>query len=110
MSRLDRHLVQTCEIVSPSRNAFGDYVNGSTVTESCRFREVSSIRRTTNSEQNDTDAMIWLGAATTAENGSIILFDSVYYQVERITKARKLGKSTIEFIKADLKITDIGIS
>jgi hypothetical protein len=107
---LEDYLVQTCEIVTATRNAYGDYVYSSGVTENCKFREISEIRRGTNQELDATDAMIWLSSSTTAVNGSIIKFDSVYYQVEKIIKAQRLGETDVQFIKAKLKINKVAIS
>ena len=107
---LEKYLIQQCKIVSPTRNEYGDYIEGAGTTEDCRFREISTQRRVSHAELEDTDAMLWLKSTATVNVGSIILFEEIHYQVERITKARKLGRSTIEFVKCDLKITDLGIS
>lgn len=107
---LDEHLVQECSIITPVRNRYGDYALGTSVDEACRFREISTVQRGVHSELNDSDAMLWLSAETSAVKGSIVLFDGTYYQIERLTKARRLGESDVQFVKCDLKVTDIAIS
>lgn len=110
MALLDKYLVQSCSIVQTSRNSYGDYIYQILVSEPCRLREISTIRRNAHQEVNDSDAMLWLSPTTAAVKGSIILFDGVYYQIERIIKARKLDDATVHFVKCELKITDIAIS
>jgi hypothetical protein len=107
---LESYLVQRCDIVTVTRNLYSDYVLGSTACEPCRFRFIPTMRREGHAEVNDSDAMIWLKATTCAVIGSIIKFEGQYYQVERLTKARKLGSTAVEFVKCDLKVTDISIS
>lgn len=107
---LENYLVQTCYLVTTSRDEYGDYINGATTALSCRFREINTIRRVSNQELNDSDAMLWLAPDAAVAKGNIILFESVYYQIERITKSRKLGSASVEFIKCDLKITEVGVS
>ena len=107
---LEEYLVQTCYIVTTTRNTYGDYVLSSTTQEACRFRYITTTRRESHNEVDDSDAMIWLIPSTVARVRSIIKFEDVYYQVERINKARKLGSDTVEFVKCDLKIVDLAIS
>lgn len=107
---LDDYLVQTCKLVSPTRDEYGDYIDGVGTELACRFREITTVRRTTHREENDADAMIWFAADAPVAIGNIILFEGVNYQLERLTKARRLGESDVQFIKCDLKVTDIGIS
>lgn len=107
---LEGYLVQTCRIVTVGRNLFGDSIIASSVAENCRFRNIPTIRRTTNQEVNDTDALVHLAPNSSITKDKYILFDGVYYQPERIIYARKLGSDTIEFIKVEVKVTDIMIS
>lgn len=107
---LDSYLVQSCELVSPSRNEFGDYIDGSEVTLPCRFRDIQTLKTGDHQELNDSDAMLWVSANSGVVRGSIIRFEGSTYQVERITPARRLGETAVQFIKCDLKVTDIGVS
>ena len=108
---LESYFVDECTIMSsPTRNGYGDYIEGVGVVESCRWRDITTERRSTNQEIIDADAMVWLKPTTTATVGCIILHDGIHYQVERFTKAKRLGESVVQFVKCDLKITDIGVS
>lgn len=107
---LEEYLVQSCYIITMGRNEYSDLIEVSRVLEACRFREITTVRRGTYQELIDSDAIIHLIPASTAVKGGIILFDGVYYQVERITKARRLGETTVQFVKCEVKITDIRIS
>lgn len=107
---LDHYFVQICYLVDVTRNAYGDRIQGTTTELPCRFREISTTRRETNREVVDADAMLWVGVDSGVANKSVVLFDGIYYQVERITKARRLGESEVQFIKCDLKVIDIALS
>lgn len=107
---LEGYLVQTCKLVSPTRDEYGDYIEGVGVELACRFRYINTITRGTRNETNDSDAMVWFAPTASVAVGNIILFEGVHYQIERLNKARRLGESEVQFIKCDLKVTDIGIS
>lgn len=107
---LENYLIQTCNIIAVIRNEYSDYVLGTRTAEACRFRFISTMRRETHNEVSDSDAMIWLAPSSSVVLGSIIEFENVFYQVERINKARRLGEDTVQFIKCDLKVTDVAIS
>lgn len=107
---LEGYLVQTCKIVAPTRDEYGDYIEGVGTEVACRFREISTVRRTSRREENDSDAMMWFAPDSGVVSGNIVLFEGIHYQVERINMARRLGESETQFIKCDLKVTDIGVS
>lgn len=107
---LANYLVQQCILVDTVRNEYSDYIEDEGTTLPCRFREISSIRRTTYAEMSDTDAMLWLKANAPVIVGSIIKFEDVFYQIERLNKARRLGETNVQFLKCELKITDISVS
>lgn len=108
---LDRYLVQTCRKITPVRNVYGDYLyDGDYETINCRFRHIMGVQRGNNREVVDTDAMVWFAPDEDINKGDIIFYDSQYFQVERVNFARKLGSDVIEFIKCDLKITEVGVS
>lgn len=107
---LDDYLVQTCYLVTETRNEYGDYVQGITTELACRFRYIDTVRRESNKEVNDSDAMLWLTASAPIVNGSVILYDSAYYQIERINKARRLGEDEVQFLKCDLRTIDLALS
>lgn len=100
-------LLQECQVVTVSRNAYGDYVETGSVTEPCRFRQIPTVKRTTNAELNDNDGIFWLAPTTAAQEGSILKYDGIYYQVDRLTRARKLHDTIVRFIKAEVKVFDI---
>lgn len=94
-----------CSIVTTSRNRYGDWVNGVEVPAKCHFRQITTFLRMQNMEVNDADAMIWFYPDTNVSLGSTVLFDGQYYEIDRLNKARRLGESTVQFIKCDLKRT-----
>ena len=107
---LEEYLIEDCRIITPRRNEYGDYVLDSYVNEKCRFRYISVIRRGSNQELNDSDALIHLSKDSVASEDKIVYFEGVYFQIERLYKPKRLGESEVQFIKGDLKILDIGIS
>lgn len=108
---LSQHFVQTCRKITPVRNSFGDYLyNGDYETINCRFRHIMSVQRGANQEITDTDAMLWVSPSTEIVHGDIIFYDGQYFQVQRVTNARRLGSEVIEFKKCELKITEVGVS
>jgi len=101
---------RTCQKVAVSRNAWNDRVMGVTSNLSCHFRQIDTQTRVDHGEEYDADAMVWFPAGTSIVDGDTIIFDSVYYQIERIVKAVRLGFDTVEFIKCDLKVIDLAVS
>lgn len=99
-----------CQKVEVTRNEWDDRIMGPTATLQCHFRQIDFQTRINHGEQNDADAMVWFAAGTNISLGDTIIFDSVYYQVEKITKAVRLGEDTVQFIKCDLQIIDLGLS
>lgn len=102
---IERHLVQRCELIKAVQNKFGDYEYNTESELKCRFREISTVVKTGRGEINDSDAMLWVLPDSSVVKGSLIKFENVIYQIERITKARKLGSNHVEFIKCDLRIS-----
>jgi len=92
------------------RDKYGDYQEKTRTAVSCRFRDIDTLRRESHAEIRDADAMIWFAPDEDVNNSDIFWFENVYYQVERITRAKKLGSSIVEFIKCDMKIVNIGVS
>lgn len=108
---IDHLLVDDCEIVEMARNIYGDYLDTDDATsEKCRFREISTVERGDHSEMNDSDAMLWLSPDTVAVKGSFVKYDGVYYQIEKLNKARPMGSTDVKFVKCDLKVANIGLS
>ena len=107
---LERYLVQEGKLITPTRNKYGDYEDESSEVVACRFRYITTLRRATHQEIRDADAMVWFAPDTTVSIGQPFYFEGVYFQIERINKARRLGGSDVQFIKCDLKITKNEIS
>lgn len=107
---LDGYFVQSCDVVSTTRNDFGDEVEGVTATLACRWRDITQVRRGSHEDTSDADALVHFAAGTAVERGSILKYNGEYYQVEQITFARKLGSDVIEFIKCQCTITNLGLS
>jgi hypothetical protein len=111
MSEVSHILVDTCELVTSVRNEYGDYLDAETGQDiSCRFREITTLERGNRMENSDADAMLWVEPDSSVVKGSVIKYDGVYYQVDKLYKARRLGNTSPVFIKCELKIVDLGIS
>lgn len=107
---LDGYLVQTCQLVITVKNAYGDREAGTSLTLACRWRNVPTLTRQPHLETADADSMVWLATDAPVLRGSVLLFEHEYYQVERLTSARRLGEDEVQFIKCDVKRINPGIS
>ncbi|OQA03767.1 MAG: hypothetical protein BWY69_00247 [Planctomycetes bacterium ADurb.Bin401] len=99
---INHWLVDTIYKIATTKNKYGDSVLGVETSMNCRFREISGLSNTSNREVVDCDAMLWLAGDATVSKGDIFRYDNDYYKVEKITKARKGGKTGVEFIKCEL--------
>lgn len=104
-----------CSIVTTSRDRFGDWVYDSSSSVKCHFREINksvdskSAKDNLHTDSNDAEAIVWLPAGTNVDVGTVILFDSLYFKVNKITKGRRLSSSEVHFLKCELERTQ-GIS
>jgi hypothetical protein len=107
---LEGYLVQECDLISTTKNSYGDYIYQTTATLACRWRDIPTVIRGSHNELNDADSMVWLAPDSLVVKGSILKFEGYYYQVERLNSARRLGEGQIQFLKCDVKVLNIGIS
>jgi hypothetical protein len=92
-------LTQTCTIIETSLNRFGDYVEQDGAQYRCRFRDITDISELPNNETTGSQAILWLDANAPVQRGTIVKIENEYFRIDRITKARKLTSSNVEFIK-----------
>jgi len=107
---LEHYLNQTAQKVSTTRDKFGDYLQTSLTEVSCRFRYIRNLRRETNREISDSDALMWFAPTHEVSIGDHYLYEGVYYQVDRVLKARKLDNATVHFIKCEVTVYPLGVS
>lgn len=107
---LDEYLVDECELVETTRDDFGQEIQGVTAKLNCRWREINTIRRGSNTDVSDADSMVWFNAAAPVKKGAVLLFAGEYYQVERALPAKRLGETIPQFIKCTVTRTNLGIS
>lgn len=106
-------LVQSCDIVTITRNKFSDYVATAYTPIACRWREMRAIRRGNHAELSVTDRdfkQVWFAAGAAVAPGTILRFEGIFYEITELLKARRLGSNTVQFIKCEVKVTDVGIS
>lgn len=107
---LENYFIQSCEVIATTRNDFGDEVEGVTETLACRWRDITQVRRGSHEDTSDADALVHFAPDTTVVRGSILKYNGEYYQVEQITYARRLGEETVQFVKCQCTITNLGVS
>lgn len=107
---LDGYFVDSCELVATQRNDFGDEIEGVTQTLACRWRDITMIRRGSHMDGSDADVLCHFPATAPVVRGSVLKRNGEYFQVEQITFAKRLGESTVQFIKAQLTVTSLGVS
>lgn len=95
-------MLHTAYKVDMSRNAYGDFIASGDTALRCHFREIST-QIIDNNEVIESDAMAWFEPDSGIEKNDIIKFDSVFWQVERLTKARRLRQPAVQFIKVELR-------
>lgn len=110
MSILTKYLVQECQRVNFTDDDFGQRRMTTTDTLKCRWRDIPRRERTAQMDYDDADSMVWLEPTITVKQGDILMFEGATYEIRRINRARKLGKTKVEFLKIDTKRTNIGIS
>lgn len=107
---IDGYLVDQCEVIATTRNDFGDEVEGVTAVLPCRWRDITLVRRAAHMDVSDANALVHFAADAPVQRGSILKYDGEYYQVDEITKAKRLGETTVQFIKCGVTITNLGVS
>lgn len=106
---LDGYFVQTVTKIVSKRNAYGDIVAaGGTVKINCRFRFIGEMDQINNrEEQRGNLAMVWFPPSTDINFNDVILYQGVHYKITRRTDARRLGSTTVEFIKCTVSPYDM---
>lgn len=107
---IDGYLVDQCELIATTRNDFGDEVEGVTQVLPCRWRDITLVRRGSHQDTSDASSLVHLEADAPVVRGSILKYNGEYYQVDEITYARRLGETTVQFIKCGVTITNLGVS
>lgn len=94
-------MIHTAYLVTTSRNAYGDYSASGETALACHFRHITNVVSESNQAINS-DAMAWFEPDVNIVKGSIIKFEGEHFRVEKITKARKLRKPQVQFLKTEL--------
>ncbi len=87
--------------VASTRNAYGDYVAGAETTLKCHWRSITTLVPE-QPEQVQSDAMAWFEPDSGVVRGDIIKFEGTHWKVEKVTEARKLRQTAVQFIKCEL--------
>lgn len=107
---LDGYFVDSCELVATQRNDFGDEIEGVTQTLACRWRDITMVRRGSHMDGSDADVLAHFAPNSPISRGSVVKHDGEYFQVEEITYAKRLGETTVQFIKCQMTVTSLGVS
>lgn len=104
---MDRHLVETAQRVTTTRNAFGDINFGATTSVACLYRDISTLSRgNANREEVDIDGLLWFKAdeEAYAVRGAIYYHpDEGYLRIERrILGKRLLRGGATKFVKCEV--------
>lgn len=102
---LDALLVETASRVAITRNENGDTVYGSSTTEPCLFRDITSLSNVGNREEMGVDGILWLNAVSPAIVGDIYYHSSEgYLRIKsRIRAKRLVADNTTQFIKCGVE-------
>lgn len=104
---MDRHLVETAQRVTSTRNKFGDIVYGASASVDCLYRDISTLSRgNANREEVDIDGLLWFKASEEqyAQRGAIYYHpDEGYLRIERVIVAKRLLRGAGKvFIKCEV--------
>lgn len=100
---LERAYTTTAYKVEYTHNNFGEKVESSSAERKIWFREITNIDRQNKMEVATSDAMFRdTGDSGWAEN-DILKVDTQYYRITKITYAKKLGSTKVEFVKGLLQ-------
>lgn len=94
-------MLHTAYKVTKVRNKYGDYEGNDQTALPCHFREITALIDGL-ADTIQSDALAWFEPESGVVKGDVISFEDTLYKVERLTKARKLRSTNVEFIKTEL--------
>lgn len=89
--------------INTTTDEYGGFVEGDSVAYKCHFREISNYDITNNPQLAQSDALCWLEADASVAERDVLVYNSDYYRVEKITKARRLRNPAVVFLKCELQ-------
>ncbi len=97
-------MVETCSKVGNTYNEYGDQVFGViTPNLPCMYRPITTLQAVQNAEQVTIEGTFWLRPSDGWDRGDIILYEGVYYRIDRlITAKRRLVDNSTQFLKAEV--------
>lgn len=107
---LENYFVDSCELVTQAENDYGDTIEGVTQTLPCRWRDITLVRRGNHEDTSDASSLVHFPPTAPVHRGATLKYQGEYYQVEKITFARRLGEMEVQFIKCEVIVTNIGVS
>lgn len=96
-------MLHTCYKVTTSRNSYGDYTASGQTAIDCHFRYINQQISDSNNQVIQSDAMLWVEPDSGIDRKTIIKFEGEHFIVEKVTKARRLRETDVQFLKCDLK-------
>lgn len=101
---LEERMVETCSKVGNTYNEYGDQVFGViTANLKCLYRPMTTLQAGQNTEQVSIEGNFWLKPSDGWDRGDIILYEGIYYRIDRlITARRRLVDNSIQFLKAEV--------
>lgn len=94
-------MLHTAYKVTTTRDAYGSFVASTTTILKCHVRYIIN-QISDNNEVIQSDLMVWFEPDSGVVLKDIVKIDGEHYRIERITKARRLRDTTVQFLKCDL--------
>ena len=108
---LEKYFNHSCTLYTQTVDEYNDIRTTNSVLTSCHYRDNNSLNSNTpNREEEPADGMAWFRASETVDKGDVLTVDGNSYRIVRVVKARKLGSTTVEFIKCWLERFDSFVS
>lgn len=104
MSMIDHLLIHPATIYKQTKNEYGDLIDTDATEANCWFREITTLERTRDYEQETApDSLARFAPSVDVAEGDIIDVDGGMYRVMKLTKARKMDSTVIEFLRCELQ-------
>lgn len=104
-------MVHPCTLYTQTVDEYNDIRTTNSVSTTCWYRDNNSVDAgTVNREQESSDGMAWFKPAEVVSPGDVLTVDGQSYRIMKVIKARRLGQTSIQFVKCYLERFDSFIS
>lgn len=108
---LDQHMVHECTLYAQAPDEYNNLRAINPVETTCWFREINNLDvAVPGREEESADAMAWFRPDESVNEGDLLTVAGKSYRIMQIVQARRLGETSIQFIKTYLERFDSFVS